>query len=141
MNTESARAHLLALPHVVETLQWGDNLVFWVGDKSLGGKMFALLNLTPQQGPIQHGVLSFAATPERFAELVEQDGIRPAPYFARIGWVALDRWSALPTPELQDLLEIAHSLTLAKLPRKTRLALDLALQSLPQGTRSLRSSP
>lgn len=128
MNTESARAHLLSLPHVVETLQWGDNLVFWIGPKSIGGKMFALLNLTPDH----HGVLSFAATPERFAELVEQDGIRPAPYFARIGWVALDRWSALPTPELTDLLQTAHTLTEAKLPRKTRLALGLSMLTKPR---------
>ncbi len=121
MNTESARAHLLSLPHVVETLQWGDNLVFWIGPKSIGGKMFALLNLTPDH----HGLLSFPTTPERFAELVEQDGLRPAPYFARIGWVALDRWSALPTPELTDLLQTAHTLTFDKLPRKTRIALNL----------------
>ena len=121
MTQQSARAFLLALPHVVETLQWGDNLVFWVGDKALGGKMFALLNLTPDQ----HGLLSFPTDPEHFAELAERDGLRPAPYFARIGWVALDRWSALTTPELESLLREAHTRTLSKLPRKTRVALGL----------------
>ena len=45
MDAESTRAYLLKLPSVVETLQWGNNLVFWVGDKAIGGKMFALLNL------------------------------------------------------------------------------------------------
>ena len=45
MDAERARAFLLSLPHVAETMQWGANLVFWVGDKSLGGKMFALVNL------------------------------------------------------------------------------------------------
>ena len=84
--------------------------------------MFALLNLTPDH----HGVLSFAAGPERFAELVEREGLRPAPYFARIHWVALDRWSALPSRELQQHLEAAHALTFAKLPRKTRAALAAA---------------
>ena len=43
MDSESARAFLLRLPHVEETLQWGNNLVFWVGDKAIGGKMFAKL--------------------------------------------------------------------------------------------------
>ena len=123
MNRDSTREFLLALPHVVETLQWGDNLVFWIGDKTLGGKMFALLNLTPDQ----HALLSFPTEPERFAELAECDRLRPAPYFARIGWIALDRWSALPTSELQELLRIAHGLTLAKLPRKARVALGLAV--------------
>src|SRR5271168_1794039 len=45
MDAERAREYLLRLPHVVETMQWGANLVFWVGDKAIGGKMFAVLNL------------------------------------------------------------------------------------------------
>ena len=121
MNQQTTRSFLLGLPHVAETLQWGDNLVFWTGDKSLGGKMFALLNLTPGE----HALLSFPIDPERFAELSERDGLRPAPYFARIGWIALDRWSAVSTPELQELLTEAHARTLAKLTRKTRIALGL----------------
>ncbi len=48
MDAERVRAFLLTLPHVAETLQWGDNLVFWVGDKSIGGKMFALVNLSAE---------------------------------------------------------------------------------------------
>jgi hypothetical protein len=31
MDAERLRAYLLTLPHVVETMQWGANLVFWVG--------------------------------------------------------------------------------------------------------------
>ena len=86
MDSESARAFLLRLPHVEETLQWGNNLVFWVGDKAIGGKMFALMNLDADS----NGVLSFAAGPEGAAELLEIDGIFPAPYLARAHWVA---WS------------------------------------------------
>ena len=41
MDAERVREYLLQLPHVVETMQWGANLVFWVGDKAIGGKMFA----------------------------------------------------------------------------------------------------
>src|ERR1700712_4622216 len=58
MDAERARAFLLKLPHVVETRQWGDNLVFWVGDKAIGGKMFALLNLDLGDSGISHGILS-----------------------------------------------------------------------------------
>ncbi len=46
MDIEPLRAWLLSLPHVAETMQWGDNLVFWVGDKAVGGRMFALANLS-----------------------------------------------------------------------------------------------
>ena len=115
MDSERARAFLLTLPHVVETMQWGANLVFWAGDKAIGGKMFALLNLDGDG----RAVLSFAAGPEGFAELVERDGIVPAPYLARMHWVALERWSALRGPELEDRLRQAHALVSAKLPRRT----------------------
>ena len=63
MDAETLRAFLLALPDVCETMQWGDNLVYWVGDKAIGGKMFALVSLLPDHG----AVISFAAGPERFA--------------------------------------------------------------------------
>jgi predicted DNA-binding protein (MmcQ/YjbR family) len=90
MDAERARAFLLTLPHVAETLQFGDNLVFWAGDKSIGGKMFALINLSADA----HGVISFAAGPERFAELVERENLKPAPYLARAYWVAAESWSS-----------------------------------------------
>ena len=112
---------MLTLPHAVETMQWGDNLVFWVGDKAIGGKMFCLLNLDAGA----HGVMSYSAGPERYAELVEQDGMVPAPYMARIHWVAVERWSALRNAEWESELRAAHAITLAKLPRKTREALAM----------------
>jgi predicted DNA-binding protein (MmcQ/YjbR family) len=116
MDAERARAFLLTLPHAVETLQWGDNLVFWVGDKSIGGKMFALLNLSADA----HGVISFAAGPEHFAELIEREGLRPAPYFARAHWVAASEWNALRPVEWQHELRNAHAIVSAKLPKRVR---------------------
>jgi predicted DNA-binding protein (MmcQ/YjbR family) len=121
MDAESLRAFLLSLPDVCETMQWGDNLVYWVGDKKIGGKMFALVSLTPDRG-----VMSFAAGPERFAELVEVEGVFPAPYFARAHWVAVERWNALPVPELKELLLAARGLVYEKLPKKTKAALMAA---------------
>lgn len=116
MDVERARAMLLRLPHVVETLQWGDNLVFWVGDKAIGGKMFALINLSADA----HGVVSFAAGPDRFAELVEREGFRPAPYFARIHWVAAEHWDVLRPSEWQDEFANAHAIVHGKMPKRTR---------------------
>jgi len=116
MDSESARAFLLRLPFVEETLQWGNNLVFWVGDKAIGGKMFAVLNLDADS----NGVLSFAAGPEGAAELLEADGIFPAPYLARAHWVAIERWSALRASELEMRLRTARDIVEAKLPKRTR---------------------
>ena len=116
MDAERARAFLLTLPHVAETLQWGDNLVFWVADKSIGGKMFALINLSGSK----HGVISFAAGPEHFAELVELENLKPAPYFARAHWIAAESWNAFRPAEWQTELRDAHAIVFAKLPRRTR---------------------
>jgi len=121
MDAERARAFLLTLPHVAETLQWGDNLVFWVGDKSIGGKMFALVNLSADA----HGVISFAAGCERAPDLLELEGFYPAPYLARAHWVATADWNALRPAEWQAELCNAHAVIFAKLPKRTRDVLTL----------------
>lgn len=121
MDADHIREFLLKQPHVEETMQWGANLVFWVGDKAIGGKMFALVNL--DEGG--RAVLSFAAGAERYAELLENDGVIPAPYLARIHWVALERWDALRAQELKHLLSCARELVYDKLPRRTKDALAL----------------
>jgi predicted DNA-binding protein (MmcQ/YjbR family) len=121
MNVETLRAYLLTLPHVAETMQWGDNLVFWVGDKAIGGKMFALANLDGSH----HGVLSFAAGPERYAELLETDGAFPAPYLARAHWIAIRSYDVFSSKELKDHLRNAHEVIYNKLPRKTKELLAL----------------
>ena len=126
MDAERARENLLRLPHVVETMQWGANLVFWVGDKAIGGKMFAVLNLDEDQ----KAVLSFAAGPERYAELLETEGVFPAPYLARAHWVSLRHWGVLRSSELEEQLKHAHDLIYNKLPKKTKdvLAMPAAMQ-------------
>jgi predicted DNA-binding protein (MmcQ/YjbR family) len=122
MDAERLREYLLRLPHVVETMQWGANLVFWLGDKALGGKMFAVLNLDDDQ----KAVLSFAAGPERYAELLETEGVFPAPYLARAHWVALKHWRVFHSSELEELLEHGRRLIYDKLPKRTRDALAMS---------------
>jgi predicted DNA-binding protein (MmcQ/YjbR family) len=121
MDAERARDYLLKLPYVVETMQWGANLVFWVGDKAIGGKMFAVLNLDEDQ----KAIFSFPAGPERYAELLESEDVFPAPYLARAHWVAIRHWGAFRASELEEHLKIAHGLIYAKLPKKTRDVLAL----------------
>src|SRR5580693_4036654 len=121
MDAETLRAYLLTLPDVAETMQWGDNLVYWVGDKAIGGKMFVLSSLSPDHG----AVLSFAAGPERYAELVETEGVFPAPYLARAHWVALKHWRVFRSSELEELLEHGRRLIYDKLPKRTREVLAM----------------
>jgi predicted DNA-binding protein (MmcQ/YjbR family) len=120
MDAEHARAFLRKLPYVVEsgsaTPRWGDKLVFRVGAQQDGGKMFAQFDFA-EDG---RAILSFAAGPEGFRELLERPGVLPAPYRARIHWVALESWNVFGRVELEELLRHAHALTYAKLPKKTR---------------------
>ena len=80
MTIDWVRAHCLGLPQVTEDVKWENYLIF-----SIGGKMFAAVNLEPGTP-----WMSFKCTPEEFAELSERPGCRPAPYLARAHWVALD---------------------------------------------------
>jgi predicted DNA-binding protein (MmcQ/YjbR family) len=131
MDAEQARSILRKLPHTEETMQWGANLVYWVGDKAIGGKMFALINLDEDKDPDKPSpVMMFYVGPERYGDLLETEGIIPAPYMARIFWVALTHWNVLRVPELKALLADAQAGVEARLPKRVR-----AVLALPAGER------
>ncbi|HET6647210.1 MAG TPA: MmcQ/YjbR family DNA-binding protein [Pyrinomonadaceae bacterium] len=111
MDIESVRKFCLSLPHVTEGVQWENDLLMRIGNK-----MFCVLSLEPESDHC----MSFKCTPEKFADLVEQEGIMPAPYVARYHWVALERFDALPERELKSLLTTAYELVRNKLPKKVR---------------------
>ena len=119
MGLERTREFLLSLPRVEETLQW-DRLVYWVLDKAVGGKMFAMLEPEPG-GP---HVLAFAVPLERYDDLLEVEGVRPAPYLARAKWVAVERWGTFPEVDLHCHLRAAYERVEAKLPRSVQRAFD-----------------
>lgn len=106
-------------------MQWGANLVFWVGDKAIGGKMFAILNLDEDQ---HRSVISYAAGPERYSELLETEGLFPAPYLARAYWVSAERWNIFRPMEWQAELKAAYELVFAKLPARTRAVLAMPVK-------------
>lgn len=119
MDNERIRAICMALPHVKETLNWGHHLVYWAGDRDLGGKMFAMTDLDGTGT----GVLWFHCGAEHFHELLETDGIIPSPYLAKAHWVTLERWDALRPREIEEELRRAHALIFEKLPKCTKDAL------------------
>jgi predicted DNA-binding protein (MmcQ/YjbR family) len=113
MNTETLRTFCLSLPHVTEDIKWGHDLCFLIAEK-----MFTVASLDSDG----HCV-SFKCTPEKFAELIETDGIIPAPYMARNHWVTLERFSALRDPEIKELVRESYQMVLAKLPKKIQAEL------------------
>ncbi|MGP8186310.1 MAG: MmcQ/YjbR family DNA-binding protein [Terracidiphilus sp.] len=121
MDNERIREFCLSLPHAAETLNWGHHLVYWAGDREMGGKMFAMTDLDGTGT----GVLWFHCGAERFHELLEREGIIPAPHLARAYWVAVERWDALRPREIEEELKRAHALIYDKLPARTKAALNL----------------
>ena len=121
MDNERIRDLCLGLPHARETLNWGQVLVYWVGDREIGGKMFALTNADGGEDV----VLSFHCGAERYYELLEREGICPAPHLARAHWVAVERWDALRAREDEEELSRAHALIYERLPKRTKDVLAL----------------
>jgi predicted DNA-binding protein (MmcQ/YjbR family) len=96
-------------PGIGAEVKWVDDLIFMVD-----GKMFCGLCL---RGP-EKGKLSFKVGEERFLELTDRPGFRPAPYLARAHWVTLDDPKVVPKGELEALIRRAYELVFAKLPKK-----------------------
>ncbi len=115
MNFDSVRQYCLALPHATEEVQWEDHLLL-----KIGGKMFAILALEPGCPAI-----SLKTTPERYAELVEIEGIEPCSHrMWKYQWVTMEHFSLLRDDELRELLRTSYDLVSAKLTRKVRAQLE-----------------
>ena len=108
MDVEWIRAYCLSLPHTTEDVQW-ESLLF-----RIARKIYALASLD-ETGTSR---LCFKCTPEDFAELVEIEGIIPAPYLARNHWVALTRLDALPKAEVRRRLRESYDLVYSRLAKK-----------------------
>src|SRR5580693_7768096 len=113
MHAEELRKHCLSFPGATEHEIWGNDLTFKVGNKMFS---HTVLEVAPVW-------LSFKTSDERFAELLERQGVIPAPYLARAKWVALETREAIPAMELRELLREAYDLVVAKLPKNLQASL------------------
>jgi len=110
MNVDALRTYCLAFPGATENLQWGEDLCF-----KIRGKIFAILSLSalPQKA-------CFKCSPETFTELIEREGIHPAPYVGRYKWVMIDRLDALHWDEMQEFIRQSYEMVAQKAPGKNR---------------------
>jgi predicted DNA-binding protein (MmcQ/YjbR family) len=112
MNFDALRALCLSLPDAIENLQWEDELCFKVR-----GKIFAMVSLSsvPQQ-------LIFKCDPEEFAELMENEGVVPAPYVGRYKWAMLESLEVLPDSEIDRCIRKSYAMVAAKSkPSRSRI--------------------
>jgi predicted DNA-binding protein (MmcQ/YjbR family) len=108
-DADSLRKLCLSFPDATEKLQWGENLCFKVR-----GKIFAIVDLS--EGSLAPVTLKSA--PERFHDLLEIEGISPAPYVGRYKWIFLEHSNVVPSDELENLIRQSYDLVVARAPKK-----------------------
>jgi predicted DNA-binding protein (MmcQ/YjbR family) len=109
MNIDAIREFCLSFPNSTENLQWGDDLCF-----KIGGKIFTIVGL-------ESHALCLKCTPETFAELIERENIRPAPYVGRYKWVMLDQLNDVGWDELRGLIRQSYEMVSSNAPKSKAL--------------------
>lgn len=125
-----------SLPHTTEKVRWEHNLLFCVGDR-----MYCVANLEPGVGPSK---ITFKCTPEVFAEMIEREGMIPAPYSARNHWVSVTDVELFRQPELKELIRASYELIFDKLPKRLQEKLKAktgATERIARPSKSSKSKP
>jgi predicted DNA-binding protein (MmcQ/YjbR family) len=104
-DVEWVRKLCLSFPDATEDMPWGDDLCFKVR-----GKIFTGMALSDGRFPR----ITLQCAPETFHELLEIEGISPAPYVGRYKWVMLANSNVLASDELAALIRTSYDLVAAK---------------------------
>ncbi len=97
MNIEAVKQFCLSFPGAVakESGEPSNVLAYYVGDK-----FFAYFKTSEPE----RWRFSFRVTPERFLELTDQPGMKPARYMHRFHWVTIIEVSSINASYLQELI-------------------------------------
>lgn len=83
---------------------------------TVGGRRFAYFKTsTPEQWRF-----SVRTAADRFLELTDVPGIRPARYFARFHWVTIVDVRSVPETWLRELVDWSYADAFARLPKRHR---------------------
>jgi predicted DNA-binding protein (MmcQ/YjbR family) len=104
-DVEWIRKLCLSFPEVTEDMPWADDLCFKVR-----GKIFTGVALSDGRFPR----ITLKCSPASFLELLEIEGISPAPYVGRYKWVQLASSNLLPSHELEALIRQSYEMVAAK---------------------------
>jgi predicted DNA-binding protein (MmcQ/YjbR family) len=109
-------------PQAQASRKWGNVDTFVVHRK-----MFAIFVLDARG---RSSDVWFKVDAVRFLELTDRPGIRPAPYLARAGWVAIADPSRFAATELCPLIERSYRLVVAGLAQ--RVQRELGFEPMPR---------
>ena len=125
MNVAQVKALCRGLPQATETL-YGEPYNFLV--YAVGGKKFAYFKTSEPE----RWRFSVRVTPDRFVELTDMPGVKPARYRGRYGWITIVTVTAFPGDYLEALVDASYRRALDSLGTGKRRALA-ASQAAPGG--------
>ncbi len=83
---------------------------------SVGGKQFAYFKTSEPE----KWRFSIRVTPDRFVELTDVPGIKPARYMGRFHWVTIVSLSSVPPAYLRELVEWSYKKAMGSLSKARR---------------------
>src|SRR5436190_22541858 len=101
MNVPQLKRFCREFPNTIETL-YGDPYNFLV--YSVGGKKFAYFKTSDPE----RWRFSTRVTTDRFIELTDLPGVKPARYRGRYGWITIVDVAAFPASYLRVLVHASH---------------------------------
>ena len=116
MNVAQLKAFCLAFPGATETL-YEEPYNFLV--YAVGGKKFAYFKTSHPE----RWRFSTRVTPDRFVELTDVPGVKPARYRGRFHWITIVKVSSFPAPYLTELVAWSYRKALASLSKARQTAI------------------
>jgi predicted DNA-binding protein (MmcQ/YjbR family) len=116
MNVAQLKAFCREFPHATETL-YGEPYNFLV--YRIGERKFAYFKTSEPE----RWRFSTRVAPDRFIELTDVPGVKPARYRGRYHWITIVNVSGFPAPYLRDLVRWSYQRALAGLGKARQSAL------------------
>lgn len=116
MNVEELKAFCRGFPGATETPSGEPSNVLTY---AVGGKGFAYFKTSEPE----RWRFSVRVTPERFVELTDVPGVKPARYMGRFHWITIVKVGQFPPPYLQELVEWSYGKALGSLGKSRQQAI------------------
>lgn len=116
MNVSQLKRFCRAFPGATEILH-GEPYNFLV--YAVGGRKFAYFKTSEPE----RWRFSTRVTPDRFIELTDVPGVKPARYRGRFGWITIVNVSSFPASYLEELVESSYERAFESLSTARRLAI------------------
>ena len=116
MNVAQLKTYCRRFDGATETL-YGEPFNFLV--YTVGSRKFAYFKTSQPE----RWRFSTKVTPDRFIELTDIRGVKPARYRGRYHWITIVAVSTFPEPYLRELVEWSYRRALAALPEARRRAI------------------